>query len=217
MKKSILAVAAVSVLAFPSCRKISGDIDGDVYYTQDSVYKVEIYAQSNVLDKIETPIENGQLRLQFRKFGNVGSHNRIITRISAPDINGLSVNGSGNLYANQAISSNNMNLKVNGSGNITIASYTGNDLIANVNGSGRIAVNGGSVKTEDLRISGSGDLDLLNLQAENVTVHTSGSGSTSVYATRTLDVHISGSGDVYYRGTPSVSTSISGSGKVTHQ
>jgi len=236
MKKNILVALSVAVFALPSCRKIKGDgpsitktysvsgftaidagIDAEVYYTQDNNYKLEISGQSNIVDKIETPVENGQLRLQFRKFSSLGFHNRIVVHISSPSVNGLSVNGSGALYANQPVSSGNINLKVNGSGNIYMSSYTGNDLTANISGSGRIAVNGGNVKTEDTHISGSGDMDLLNIAAQNVTVHTSGSGNTSVNASNTLDIHISGSGNVYYKGTPSVNTSISGSGKVSHQ
>jgi hypothetical protein len=236
MKMILVVLSAITIVAFQSCRKEAGNgpsitktysitgftsidagIDGDVYYTQDSEYKVEIYAQQNILDKIETPIENGQLRLQFRKYAYPGKHNRIVTHISSPLVSGLSVNGSGSMYVNAPVSSDNMTLKVNGSGYISMSSFTGTDLSATVNGSGRIAVNGGSVVNEDLRISGSGDLDMLNLFAQNANVHTSGSGNTSLYAGNRLDIFISGSGNVYYRGNPSVSTSISGSGKVTHQ
>lgn len=235
MKKNILiAMAAVSVVAFQSCRKTIGEgpsvtkaysvsdftsidagLGGDVYYTQDSVYKLEIYAQSNVQDLIETPIVGGELRLQFKKFSKIGRYDKVIVYVHAPSINGLGVNGSGNLYTSQGVSSNNIALKVNGSGNISMASYTGQSLSANISGSGRIAVNGGSVTSSNLRISGSGDIDMLNLSADNVVTNTSGSGNTTVTANNSLDVHISGSGDVFYRGYPALYTSISGSGKVS--
>ncbi|GAA4461449.1 head GIN domain-containing protein [Nemorincola caseinilytica] len=235
MKKTLLvALAAVSVVSFQSCRRTVGEgpsitktynvsgftsidagLDGDVYYTQDSVYKVEIYAQSNVQDLIETPIVDGELRLQFKKFSSLRRHGKVVVYISAPSINGLGVNGSGNVYASQPISSASMALKVNGSGNLSINSYTGTSVSGHISGSGRITVTGGSVRSSELRTSGSGDIDMLGLQAENVTVHTSGSGTTTVSASNSLDVRISGSGDVYYRGNPSVYTSISGSGKVS--
>ncbi len=234
MKKNILvAVAAVSVLGFQSCRKTFGEgpsvnrvynlsgftsvdagIDGEVYYTQDSVYKVEIYAQSNVHDLIETPIVNGELRLQFKKFSKLGRHDRVIAYISAPSLSGLGINGSGTVTASQPIGAGSMTLKVNGSGNVNITSFTGQNLNANISGSGHINVNGGSVTSSDLRISGSGDIDMLNMDAENVKVNTSGSGNTTVRVSRFLDVRISGSGDVYYFGNPAVNASISGSGKV---
>lgn len=235
MKKTVLvALAAVAVVSFQSCRKTIGSgpsvtktysvtgfssidagIDGDVYYTQDSNYKVEIYAQSDVQDVIETPVVGGELRLQFKKFANLRRHGKVVVYVSSPNITGLGVNGSGNVYASAPISSTSIALKVNGSGNLSVTSYTGTSLTANISGSGRIAVNGGSVRTSELRTSGSGDMDLLGMMAEDVTIHTSGSGNTSVSASNSLDVNISGSGSVYYRGNPSVYTVISGSGRVS--
>lgn len=235
MKKSILvAMAAASVVTFQSCRKTIGEgpsvtraysvsdftsieagIGGDVYYMQDSIYKVEIYAQSNVLDVIETPVVGGELRLQFKKFSKIGRYDKVVAYVHAPTINGLGVNGSGTLYASGNVRSNYIDLKVNGSGNINVSSYTGQNLTAQISGSGRIAVNDGAVTSSDLRISGSGDIDMLHLDADNVSVNTSGSGSTTVTANNTLDVRISGSGNVYYNGNPSLYTSISGSGRVS--
>lgn len=236
MKKSLVALSAFALVAFQSCRKeigqgpsitktyslsnftaINAGVDGEVYVTQDSTYKVEIYGQSNILDQIETPIENGELRFQFRKFAHIGRHDRIVVRVSMPRINGLGVNGSGHLFTNAPVTTTNMALKVNGSGNITMSSLKGTDLSTNISGSGRIAVNSGDVVNEDVRISGSGDIDLLNLFAQNATVRTSGSGNASVYVGNRLDINISGSGNVYYRGNPAVTTTISGSGRVTHQ
>jgi hypothetical protein len=235
MKQNILvAMAAISVIAFQSCRRTIGEgpsvtktysasgftsidagIGGDVYYTQDSVYKVEIYAQANVQDLIETPVVGGELRLQFKKFSKIGRYERVVAYIHAPSITGLGVNGSGTLYASAPISSNNLALKVNGSGNINIASYKGQSISANISGSGRVAVNGGEVISSDLRISGSGDIDMLHMSAENVQVNTSGSGNTTVTANKTLDIKISGSGSVYYSGSPALYTNISGSGRVS--
>jgi hypothetical protein len=234
MKKNIIiAAAALSSFAFQSCHKTSGDgpsvtkdynlsgftsidagLEGDVYYTQSSTYKVEIYAQTNVHELIETPIVDGELHLQFKKFSKLGRHDRVVVYISAPSVNGLGVNGSGHLRVTQPM--NSANVKVNGSGDINIASYTGDYLSANISGSGHINVNGGTARSTDLHISGSGDIDMLNLDAESVKTNTSGSGNTTVSASKYLDVRISGSGDVYYRGNPSVNASISGSGKVSH-
>jgi hypothetical protein len=237
MKKYIITFTLAAVaFTFQACHKVSGDgpaitrsysqtgfksintgIDGDLYYTQDSVYKVEIHAQSNILDQIETKVVDGELQIEFEKFKNIGHHDRISIYVSSPDISGLGVNGSGTLYALQGVRSGSMNLKVNGSGNITITKYTGIALSADISGSGGINVNGGEVKTENLHISGSGNMDLQGLIADNVTTNTSGSGNMTVYASKTLNAHISGSGNVFYMGYPVVFLNISGSGSVSHQ
>lgn len=232
-KNTIVTAAAIIAMAavLPSCHRVRGEgpvvnrtfsaaafsgvksgIDGDVYFTQDSICKIEIEGQSNILDIIETPVVNGELNIQFRKFSNPGRHSRLIAHVSCPSPTSLGVNGSGNFFANSTVSSPNINLKVNGSGNITISSYTGNTLSGDISGSGRMAVNGGSVNSSGLHISGS--MDMLGLYANYVTTSTSGSGDMTVNVGQRLDAQISGSGDVYYLGNPEIYTSISGSGKV---
>ena len=236
MKNNVLTTiaAATIVMAFPSCRKtlvdgpsvtrtynvtgfngVNENIDAEVHYTQDKNYKVEIYAQSDIQNDIETPVVDGELRLQFRKFTNWTRHNKIIVYVSSPDVKSLGVNGSGSVHVSAPIQSNNLKLKVNGSGSVNISSFEGQSITSDISGSGRITVSGGTTTTSDLRISGSGDIDMLGLYAQNVNAQISGSGTATVNVSNSLDVRISGSGRVYYRGTPSVYTNISGSGKVS--
>lgn len=234
MKSNILVLLFASILVFTqSCRKVSGDgpvvtqsyslsgftalsaeIDGDVYFTQDSLYSVSIEAQQNILNLIETPIVNGELRIHFEPLKHIGRHSRIIVRVAGPSITGLAVNGSGNVYVSRPVLGNYLSLKVSGSGNLSVAQFTGQSLSAIISGSGNISVNGGTVNSEDLQISGSGSMDLLNIAAQDVVSKTSGSGKITVQVSQHLNVRISGSGDVYYLGNPSVDASISGSGEV---
>lgn len=237
MKKNMLTIIFATVIfALQACHKISGDgpvitrtysntgfssvcagIDGDVYYTQDSVYKVVINAQANILDNIDVLQTNGELQIQFAKFKNIGRHDRITMYVSGPSINGLGINGSGKMYALQPIHSNSLALKVDGSGGVAISSFTGNNLSAEISGSGDMQVNGGSVSNEALHISGSGSMDFAGVKADNVTTNTSGSGTMHVYAVNTLYVNISGSGTVFCLGNPSIYSHISGSGRVISQ
>ena len=232
-KHMLLLLCAVITLVAPSCHKISGEgavvtrtfsikdfsgiyagIDGDIYFTQDSVYKVEILAQQNIQELIQTYVDGGVLQLQFEKFKNVGNHSRITVYVSAPSIHDLGVNGSGYLRVLQPVMSSALHLKVNGSGDVYVSQFNGANLTGTISGSGNINVGSGSASTETLQISGSGGIDMLNLSARSVNVRISGSGNAKVNATDNLDVNISGSGDVYYLGSPSLHTSISGSGKV---
>ena len=218
-----------------SCKKINGqgpvvsqtfnvsyfnavnlNLDADVYYTQDNTYKLEIHAQQNILDIIESPVEGRELRLSFQNF-NVWKHDRITIYISAPFLNSIGITGSGTIHALQAIHGNNLSMKVTGSGDVNIAQFKGQSVSGDVSGSGSIIINGGDVSSEDLHISGSGTIDLMGMSAATANTHTSGSGSTYLYATDHIDVRISGSGDVYYSGNATVNSSISGSGKVHHR
>lgn len=234
MKKAILFLSA-AVLAFSiqSCRKIKGDgpvvtetrnvqgftsinagIDGMVYFTPGNEYKVEIHAQKNIIDAMDTRVSGGELKIEFDYRKHLGIHDRIDVYITAPNITGLTINGSGDLQVMQPFQPQNLNLKISGSGSINIPDLQTSYLYAKISGSGDMAVGNGTADNEKVDISGSGNVDLLNLAGRSAEIHTSGSGTTKVNVSESLDVHISGSGDVYYLGHPEITADISGSGKV---
>lgn len=195
---------------------ISSGIDGDVYFTQDSVYSVRIYAQANIMSEIQTSIENGVLQLHYKPLANIGRHDPVTIYVSAPAVYSLLVDGSGTLNAQQAVISSDLHLKVDGSGSIFVAHYSGSNLYGDISGSGSINVAGGTARNESFHISGSGNIEMLGVLTKTCDTHTSGSGTTKVNVSDDLNVNISGSGDVYYSGNPSVHSSISGSGTVMH-
>jgi Putative auto-transporter adhesin, head GIN domain len=237
MKKvSILFLSVVIMAGFISCEKIVGEgpavtesraignfssvasaISADVYYKQDAVYKVEITAQQNILNVLETNLVGNELVIKFRNGVRARSYETIVVNISSPTINGLRISGSGNLVASDSISSGSMNLAISGSGNISLNRLEAASLDANISGSGSILISNGTLNTVGFRISGSGNIDAMNVPASSVTTNTSGSGEIRVNASHDLDVTISGSGSVYYKGNPEVNAHISGSGKVIHQ
>ena len=233
---SKLFILAVLLTGFASCEKIVGEgpvitenratgnfssvasaISAHVYYKQDPDYKVEVAAQQNILNVLETHIVGNELVIKFRNDVRVGSHERITVHVSSPTISGLRLSGSGNIIASDSISSDNMNLTISGSGSISLHSLKATSLDANISGSGDISVLSGQLHTGKFRISGSGNINAINVPAYSVNTTTSGSGKISVNVSHDLDVTISGSGSVVYKGTPEINTHISGSGKIVHQ
>jgi hypothetical protein len=194
--------------------KIKLAMDGDVIYVQDSAYYVEITAQENVLDVLTTEISAGELKIDFRKW--VRKHKDITIVVHCPDMRGMTISGSGNIDAQQAINTNDMDLRISGSGNISLYALVTQELDASISGSGNITIGGGSANNEKATISGSGNIDALDLQANNCNAKISGSGSITVKVVQQLDATISGSGDIRYAGQPIVNTHISGSGSVIH-
>lgn len=194
--------------------KISLDIDADVYYTQDSVYYVEISAQQNVMNVITTEISSGELEIDSKKW--IRKHNGIKIIVHSPDLYSLDISGSGNIESASAISTSTLELNVSGSGNISLASVNSAELEAKISGSGNISASGGVVTNQKLTISGSGNVEMTGLSANHSDAKISGSGNISVWALDQLKATISGSGDVRYKGNPAVNTTISGSGSVIH-
>jgi hypothetical protein len=232
MKQLTLALVSLVALLSTSCHKVTGKgpvvtevrplsnfsaidmrINGDVYFRQDPAYKVEINAQQNILDRMETYVSNGRLVIRFED--NVWVRNEhIVVNLSAPSVNFFKVDGSGSLTTTGLINPSNIELRVEGSGDIRIIDMATGNVNAKVSGSGSIRVNNGTATDVDLEITGSGDIDMLNVSANKARTNTSGSGNTKVNASQTLDVNITGSGNIYYKSNPVINTRVTGSGRL---
>jgi len=218
---------------FTSCEKVRGEgevvtetrntgaftgislgIDGNVYFTTGKEYSVKVSGQANVIRHIETVVDGGSLVIKLEKGVILGRHETIKVYISAPDVASLEVSGSGNIYADNSWTGEDLNVNISGSGNISMTYVEADHFNARISGSGSISSINGMLGTADLRISGSGSIDFRNVKSTAVYSTTGGSGDTYVYPLQILDVTISGSGNVYYNGSPSVNANIAGSGKV---
>lgn len=199
---------------FQSFSKIDIGFDADILYTQDSIYKIEISAQSNIQRVIETEVSKNVLI--FRASKRLLHHNPIQIIIHSPDIKGFFVSGSGNVYAQNPIKTSSMDLNVSGSGGINIPVLNADNILTEISGSGKIKIEGGVSKNHQINITGSGSIDAISVKSNKGDINVSGSGDVKIWATEQLDVTISGSGKVSYTGTPTLNTKISGSGKIIH-
>ncbi|MES2680941.1 MAG: head GIN domain-containing protein [Bacteroidota bacterium] len=235
--KTILSVIAAGLI-FQSCHKgsmwgIKGEgenitenrtingvngidlsIDADIRYVQDSVYSLQISGQKNILSILETKVEGGVFKLDFKR--NVWKHNHLYLEIHTPEMNRLSISGSGSIEVANKIKSSHLDLMVSGSGNITIPTVSLQSMDVKLSGSGNVAINNGTCISQYCNISGDGNINCEFLNSTNAVAKISGSGNITLSASGTLNVTISGSGSVKYRGNPVVNSDISGSGKVIH-
>ncbi|WP_162902935.1 head GIN domain-containing protein [Taibaiella koreensis] len=217
----------------PSCRKVDGrgpvvsetrnisgfseiksDFTGDVYVTQGSISNIRIEAQQNIIDVLETVLNDGILTIRVKSNTVVRPDSRIRVYVTAPNITGLRVSGSGSMMVQETLNTSNLYVRVNGSGDVNITKLTTGSLDANISGSGEINVFNGTADEEYIDIAGSGSADCSGLAAYRSDVKISGSGDARVYALDQLKVRITGSGNVYYRGQPSIDVGITGSGKL---
>jgi hypothetical protein len=236
MKKStfLLPVLALA-LTLISCNKITGkgdviaekrsitgftaislSMEGDVHFTPDTVYLVEVDAQQNILDVIETNVEGSTLVLKIQDNTILGKHEPIRFYIHAPSVKDLDISGSGNIYTSPVMSQPELGFNISGSGSTNISEVMCHQLNGRISGSGNITGSAGTTDYETLTISGSGNMNFLDVIADTVYVNISGSGDAKVNAVKFLDVTISGSGNVRYDGNPIISQHISGSGSVVH-
>lgn len=184
----------------------------DVHIKKDSVQKVIITADDNILPIIETEVENGILEIEIDDDECLRKSSKVDVYIYMPSLRKVRLNGSGNVNGDEQFSGDEMDVSINGSGNISL-NFNGANLRSKIDGSGNITLSGISYNSSH-EINGSGRINAKSAESQKVNTKINGSGNISVNAMQTLKVTISGSGSVGYSGNPVTDVSISGSGKV---
>lgn len=177
-------------------------------------FNVKAEADKNVLQYIETVVENGRLIVRFKEGVSLMDFREAKVYVTAPVLNAFETHGSGNINSEGKIAdSNKMELYISGSGDIEL-NLDCPEINTQTHGSGNITLEG-QAKNLTAKINGSGDVTASRLKTENVKISISGSGNAEVFASESLDVDVSGSGDVAYKGSPKISTNVHGSGSVS--
>jgi hypothetical protein len=238
MKNFHLALCVLLLfIVSSSCKKVTGkgpvviesrqtasfnglvlEVPADTYFTRDSVYKVELHAQENILDEIETTVINNNLQVRLRHHDTrLRTNEGISIFVSGPDVRSFNVEGSGYIETSNPITPANLHLRVDGSGSIKVKDVTTSEVNAAIDGSGHITINSGTANEANVNIEGSGLMDLKGIMVKDADASVRGSGNISLFVTQTLQASISGSGTIFYKGSPTVTKHISGSGSVIQQ
>ncbi|MHB8637222.1 MAG: head GIN domain-containing protein [Fimbriimonadaceae bacterium] len=159
------------------------------------VDSLTFHARPNVLPLLTAEVKDGVLTIGINDTG-MDDIGEITATIVCPEIDGVTLNGSGNIEVN-GVKSPTFEGMINGSGNLT----------AN-----------GAADSASFSIAGSGDIEASELHATTTKVNIAGSGNANVNASKKLDASVAGSGDVRYSGKPTdVHQNVVGSGSVSSQ
>lgn len=212
---------------------VSNEMEATVYITQGAEYAIRLEAQQNVLDDITTKVSGGMLEIYSEHCINDALP--VIIYITMPDIESLSVSGSGNMFTQNKVTASELDIDISGSGTFTsvdtiialnidmqISGSGDMNLIADapivstdISGSGDMSVSGNG-GTMSAQISGSGQIHSFYFYVANSTINISGSGNVELNAMDTINGSISGSGNLYYKNSPVINMSVSGSGEIIH-
>jgi hypothetical protein len=164
----------------------------DLVVTVGGAQEVTVRGDDNLLDDIDTDVNNGQLEIS--QDDDLDPEIGLTVEISTPALEEVDVSGAGDVDV-QGVRGESFRVEVSGAGD--------------VNGSGQ-------ADRVEVEISGAGDVQLAELIAREATVEISGAGNVHVNATESLDASISGAGDIVYSGNPrEVETDVSGAGDIT--
>lgn len=219
--------------------RLSYRVPGKLYLKQGSPQKVELEGPADILKEIETEVSGDKLVIgRENRWMDWGWDNKsnITVYITMPTIEAVSVAGSGDLFCEEKINVNNLDLAVSGSGTMRLAFAASGNVEADVSGSGDMDLKGscnnfesdvsGSGKVyvsasikdyADFGVAGSGKIQAQGT-VRKVKASISGSGRISAadLAAESCEVRISGSGDMEINVKEELDASISGSGNVTY-
>lgn len=166
--------------------------DADLIITPTDSTGIRIEADSTVINKIKTKIENNTLTIDYKK----EAHSKKVVKIyvSIIQIDRLECNGTVTLTTTEPLDSDSLVCKISGAGIYQLH---------------------GKAKKEFIEISGAAEVHGFDLKTKKCIVKISGSGKVETNVTDTLGVTISGIGTVVYQGKPVIAHKvINGLGKV---
>lgn len=195
-------------------------ISGTLYISEGETPTVEIEADDEMLEYIETVVENGRLRVRSSQdtgwfswlWGTTSRSSAANIYVTMPTLEGVSVAGSGDVIVQDTFSSGDFSVEIAGSGDIDVP-IQASSVSARIAGSGSITLRG-TAERLSADIAGSGDVQAEDLQVNRAEVQIAGSGDCRVQVRDHLSARIMGSGDVIYGGNPEIERSVLGSGDV---
>jgi hypothetical protein len=223
MKKVLLAVLALGMLASCSCRglnaswhkseahgeqtrKITGFeriiLQGslDVKYKQADSFMVKVNAPVEVINDVETRVEGNVLKIRMKGEGKflrfrLSDSDDVTVYVSSPDFLGVSLQGSGDFDCLGLLDTDNLDIEVQGSGDIDFDNIVCDKV--------------------DVSVLGSGDVELKKVKTQQSVNEVVGSGEIKIHYDNSGVVRstIVGSGDITLSGQVKSSThDVRGSG-----
>ena len=163
-----------------------------VEVTAQKEFGVQVEADDNLLPLIKTEVIDGKLILSTES--RIRTTNRIVVRVSAPDISRVDIYGASKLDLN--------NIK-------------NNELTVGTSGASKVTVSG---ETALLRIdvSGASKVDASGLRAENGKIDASGASKALVNVVGDLKASANGASKISYTGNPrNIEKETNGASKVS--
>ncbi len=164
---------------------------GDLKIVCGKEPSLEVTADDNLLELIETNVVDGVLQIAFTE--NVAPKTTPTFVITTQQLERVELAGAATCEISD-LDVDSFEVKMAGSAKVTVS---------------------GVAEAVDLGIAGSGKVDMEDLVARRVEVDIAGSGSVAINVIDSLNVSVAGSGSVKYYGDPEVSQSIMGSGAVS--
>ena len=224
MKRSILLIVAMAMLALGSCAaeisrsankktvtrnvktapftSISMYGSMDVHYTQGNTTKIKVQTDETTMKYLEVKSDGKKLVIKlksptWRMFGS----GDIDIYITSPDLTGVSISGSGDFEAERRVDTDDMTISIAGSGDVDFNDLICNSVKTSIKGSGDVEIDRLNTAKAKFSIAGSGDISVKNANIAYAKCSIAGSGDISLRGKiKSLDEDVAGSGTVSING-----------------
>lgn len=155
--------------------------------------KLEVTADDNLLEKVQTSVSGGELEVELEGNSFIRPKTPIRVEVWVPALLAIDASGASDIEVD-GLYGERFELELSGASDSTLR---------------------GVVDRFEIEISGAADLDAKQLHAKVVELELSGAGEANISVSDELDVDISGAGEVNYWGSPDpVKQKISGAGEL---
>lgn len=186
----------------------------NVYLTQGSPTSVKVVADNNLHEVIETDVDGDVLKVYVS--ANIREAREKKVMITVEDLTRVNVTSGGNVYSQNQIKAENMELKATLGSNITMDLNAENLHVACSTGA---TINlSGEARESELEGNSGANLKAEALKSERCKMRASGGGNVYASVGKELEAKASSGGNIVYYGEPATADiSSSGGGNINHR
>ena len=184
----------------------------DVYITQGKEFSIDVEADENIIEYINTEINDGTLRIDCEE--QIGRAKSKKIYVTLPEIVAINASSGSDVFGQGLIEADKLDISSSSGADIRIEVDTQN-LTCDASSGADIDISGNAINLRANASSGA-DIDGRSLTVENCTADASSGSDISINVTKELNASASSGADVRYSGNPEiVNKSKSSAGSVT--
>ncbi|WP_316810206.1 head GIN domain-containing protein [Pedobacter heparinus] len=177
--------------------KVEGAIQ--LVMVQDSSYKIQIAADSNIIAYVKADVSGDELKLKLDDDKYCGTDS-IMIRAGIGELRALKLDGAVKAAGEGRIYADDLELSFSGAADVQL-DLSARKVVTRVDGVGKILFSG-QAGVHDLKINGTARVEAFDFIVGVYNIDTDGTGKANINVLNELKVKTSGSSEIYYKGNP---------------